>query len=317
MKKVVLGIDIGGTNTVFGFIEKSGNILFSEHFPTFGHEPADGLVNRLAEKVDSFLEDHPEGELAGIGVGAPNGNHYNGVIHSPPNLSWGHVDIVSLLRKNFNCDILLTNDANAAALGEKYFGIAKDMKDFITITLGTGLGSGIFSGGKILYGHDSLAGEIGHLSIDHNGRKCSCGLKGCLEMYASAKGIKETVIELLQVNPSDDFLSSLDLDCVDGKIIDRAFDDGVESAISLYEFTAEKLAYGLAQTAVILNPEAFIFYGGFSLAGDRLLNPTRRALESYLMKHSKEKIRILQSGLPPEQAGILGAASLIWPFDSK
>ena len=317
MKKVVLGIDIGGTNTVFGLIEKSGNILFIEHIPTFGHEPADSLVNRLAEKVDSFLEDHPEGELTGIGVGAPNGNHYNGVIQSPPNLGWGHVDIVSLLKKKFNCDVLLTNDANAAALGEKYFGIAKDMKDFITITLGTGLGSGIFAGGNILYGQDSLAGEIGHLSIDHNGRKCSCGLKGCLEMYVSAKGIKETVVELLKVNPGDDFLSSLDLNYIDGKIIDRAFDDGVESAISLYEFTAEKLAYGLAQAAVILNPEAFIFYGGFSLAGDRLLNPTRRALESYLMKHSKGKIRILQSGLPSDQAGILGAASLIWPFGSK
>ena len=317
MKKVVLGIDIGGTNTVFGLIEKSGNILFIEHIPTLGHEPADSLVNRLAEKVDSFLEDHPEGELTGIGVGAPNGNHYNGVIQSPPNLGWGHVDIVSLLKKKFNCDVLLTNDANAAALGEKYFGIAKDMKDFITITLGTGLGSGIFAGGNILYGQDSLAGEIGHLSIDHNGRKCSCGLKGCLEMYVSAKGIKETVVELLKVNPGDDFLSSLDLNYIDGKIIDRAFDDGVESAISLYEFTAEKLAYGLAQAAVILNPEAFIFYGGFSLAGDRLLNPTRRALESYLMKHSKGKIRILQSGLPSDQAGILGAASLIWPFGSK
>ena len=317
MKKVVLGIDIGGTNTVFGLIEKSGNILFSEHIPTFGHEPADGLVNRLAEKVDSFLEDHSEGELAGIGVGAPNGNHYNGVIQSPPNLGWGHVDMVSLLREKFNCDVSLTNDANAAALGEKYFGIAKDMSDFIMITLGTGLGSGIFSGGKILYGHDSLAGEIGHLSIDHNGRKCSCGLKGCLEMYASAKGIKETVIELLQVNPGDDFLSSLDLDNVDGKIIDRAFDDGVESAISLYEFTAEKLAYGLAQAATILSPEAFIFYGGFSLAGDRLFNPTRKAFESYLMENLKGRIRILQSGLPPGQTGILGAASLIWPFDSK
>ena len=312
MKKVVLGIDIGGTNTVFGFIEKSGNILFSEHFPTFGHEPADGLVNRLAEKVDSFLEDHPEGELAGIGVGAPNGNHYNGVIHSPPNLSWGHVDIVSLLRKNFNCDILLTNDANAAALGEKYFGIAKDMNDFIIITLGTGLGSGIFSGGNILYGHDSLAGEIGHLSIEYNGRNCPCGLKGCLEMYVSAKGIKETVIELLQVSPGDDFLLSLDLNYIDGKMIDSAIDDGVESAISIYEFTADKLAYGLAQAAVIMNPEAFIFYGGFSQAGDRLFNPTRKAFENYLMENLKGKINLLQSGLPPGQAGILGAASLIW-----
>ena len=250
MKKIVLGIDIGGTNTVCGLVEKSGNILFKEQIPTFGHEPADSLVNRLAEKVDSFSEDHPEIELEGIGVGAPNGNHYNGVIQDPPNLSWGHVDMVSLLREKFNCDVSLTNDANAAALGEKYFGIAKDMNDFIMITLGTGLGSGIFSGGNIIYGQDSLAGEIGHLSIDHNGRNCSCGLKGCLEMYASAKGIKETVIELLKVNPGNDFLSSLELDFIDGKMFDRAVDDGVESAISVYEFTAEKLAYGLALSLI-------------------------------------------------------------------
>ena len=317
MKKIVLGIDIGGTNTVCGLVEKSGNILFKEQIPTFRDEPADSLVNRLAEKVDSFSEDHPEVKLAGIGVGAPNGNHYNGVVQDPPNLSWGHVDMVSLLREKFNCDVSLTNDANAAALGEKYFGIAKDMNDFIMITLGTGLGSGIFSGGNIIYGQDSLAGEIGHLSIDHNGRNCSCGLKGCLEMYASAKGIKETVIELLKVNPGNDFLSSLELDFVDGKMFDRAVDDGVESAISVYEFTAEKLAYGLAQAAAILSPEAFIFYGGFSLAGDRLFNPTRKAFESYLMENLKGKISILPSGLPHGQAGILGAASLIWSSDLK
>ena len=317
MKNIVLGIDIGGTNTVFGLVEKSGNILFKEQIPTFRDEPADSLVNRLAEKVDYFSEDHPEVKLAGIGVGAPNGNHYNGVVQDPPNLSWGHVDMVSLLREKFNCDVSLTNDANAAALGEKYFGIAKDMNDFIMITLGTGLGSGIFSGGNMIYGHDSMAGEIGHLSIDQNGRKCSCGLKGCLEMYASAKGIKETVIDLLQVNPGDDFLLSLDLDNVDGKIIDHAVDDGVEAAISVYEFTAEKLAYGLAHAATILSPEAFIFYGGFSLAGDRLFNPTRKAFESYLMENLKGRISILQSGLPPGQAGVLGAASLIWSSDLK
>tara|TARA_B100002003_G_scaffold7418_1_gene6552 strand:+ start:1857 stop:2810 length:954 start_codon:yes stop_codon:yes gene_type:complete len=317
VNKVVLGIDIGGTNTVYGLVEKSGNILISEQIPTLGHEPADSLISRLKVKVDTYIEDHSVSELAGIGVGAPNGNHYTGVIEDPPNLSWGHVDIVSLLSKKFNCDVSLTNDANAAALGEKYFGIAKDMNDFILITLGTGLGSGIFSGGKILYGHDSLAGEIGHLSIDQNGRNCPCGLKGCLEMYASAKGIKETVIELLQVNPGDDFLSSLDLDNVDGKMINRAVDDGVESAISVYEFTADKLAYGLAQAATIMNPEAFIFYGGFSLAGDRLFNPTRKAFESYLMENLKGKINLLQSGLPHGQAGVLGAASLIWLSDLK
>jgi glucokinase len=312
MKNVVLGIDIGGTNTVYGFVGQNGNIVHSEQIPTLGNKPVDNLITRLGEKLDSFLKDHSDFKLCGIGVGAPNGNHFTGIIQDPPNLSWGDVDIVTLLKEKFNCDVSLTNDANAAALGEKNYGVASDMNDFVVITLGTGLGSGIFTGGLLLYGTNSLAGEMGHLSIAKNGRACSCGLKGCLEMYVSAKGIKETVIELQKVKPDDDFLSSLEPDTIEGKMIDRAIDNGVESAISLYEFTADKLAYGMAQVATILSPEAFILYGGYSQAGDRLLGPTRIALETYLMDNLKGKIKVLQSGLPPGQAGILGAASLLW-----
>ena len=312
MKKVVLGIDIGGTNTVYGFIGQDGNIFHSDEIPTHGNEPVDNFINRLGEKLDSFLTEHSDFKLCGIGVGAPNGNHFTGIIQDPPNLSWGDVDIVTLLKEKFNCDVSLTNDANAAALGERNYGIASDMNDFVVITLGTGLGSGIFTGGLLLYGTNSLAGEMGHLSIAKNGRACNCGMKGCLEMYVSAKGIKETVIEFQKVNPGDDFLSSLEPDFIDGKMIDCAIDDGIESAISLYEFTADKLAYGLAQVAAILSPEAFIIYGGYSQAGDRLLGPTRIALETYLMDNLKGKIKVLQSGLPAGQAGILGAASLLW-----
>lgn len=312
MKNVVLGIDIGGTNTVYGFVGQNGNIVHSEQIPTLGNKPVDNLITRLGEKLDSFLKDHSDFKLCGIGVGAPNGNHFTGIIQDPPNLSWGDVDIVTLLKEKFNCDVSLTNDANAAALGERNYGIASDMNDFVVITLGTGLGSGIFTGGLLLYGTNSLAGEMGHLSIAKNGRACSCGLKGCLEMYVSAKGIKETVIELQKVKPDDDFFSSLEPDTIEGKMIDRAIDNGVESAISLYEFTADKLAYGMAQVATILSPEAFILYGGYSQAGDRLLGPTRIALETYLMDNLKGKIKVLQSGLPPGQAGILGAASLLW-----
>jgi glucokinase len=312
MKNVVLGIDIGGTNTVYGFVGQNGNIVHSEQIPTLGNKPIDNLITRLGEKLDSFLKDHSDFKLCGIGVGAPNGNHFTGIIQDPPNLSWGDVDIVTLLKEKFNCDVSLTNDANAAALGEKNYGVASGMNDFVVITLGTGLGSGIFTGGLLLYGTNSLAGEMGHLSIAKNGRACSCGLKGCLEMYVSAKGIKQTVIELQKVKPDDDFLSSLEPDSIEGEMIDRAIDNGVESAISLYEFTADKLAYGMAQVATILSPEAFILYGGYSQAGDRLLGPTRIALETYLMDNLKGKIKVLQSGLPPGQAGILGAASLLW-----
>ena len=312
MKKVVLGIDIGGTNTVYGFVGQNGNIVYSDEIPTHGNKPVDNFITRLGEKLDSFLKDHSDFKLCGIGVGAPNGNHFTGIIQDPPNLSWGQVDIVTLLKEKFNCDVSLTNDANAAALGERNYGIASDMNDFVVITLGTGLGSGIFTRGLLLYGTNSLAGEMGHISIAQNGRACSCGLKGCLEMYVSAKGIKETVIEFQKDNPDDDFLSSLEPDLIDGKMIDCAIDDGIESAISLYEFTADKLAYGMAQVATILSPEAFIIYGGYSQAGDRLLGPTRIALETYLMDNLKGKIKVLQSGLPTGQAGILGAASLLW-----
>ena len=312
MKDIVLGIDIGGTNTVFGLVDKSGNIISQNKISTQGNEPPNTLINRIREKVDSLLNETPNLELLGVGVGAPNANHFTGIIQNPPNLSWGDVNIVSIISEKFLSNVKLTNDANAAALGEKHYGVAKDMNDFVLITLGTGLGSGIFSGGKILYGENSMAGELGHLSIDQNGRLCSCGLKGCLEMYVSAKGIKETVIDFKKQYPNDSFLSGLNSDELDGKMIDNAIDNGSEMAKRLYEFTAEKLAFALAQVASILNPEAFIFYGGYSQAGDRLLDPTRLMLDSFLMDNLKGKIKILESGLSMGQTGVLGAASLIW-----
>ena len=164
MKKVVLGIDIGGTNTVFAWVDKSGNILSLQEISTQGTEPAQKFVDRLGEKVDHFLKNNSDCLLIGIGVGAPNANHFSGIIQNPPNLDWGEVDIVSILSQKYFCDVKLTNDANAAALGEKYYGLAKEMDDFIMITLGTGLGSGIYSNGRILYGDNSMAGELGHLS---------------------------------------------------------------------------------------------------------------------------------------------------------
>ena len=312
MNKVVLGIDIGGTNTVYGLIEQSGHVLFREQIPTFGNEPAQNLANRLREKVDYFLEDHPDHELTGVGVGAPNGNHFTGVIQDPPNLNWGDVDIVSILKKKFSYDIILTNDANAAALGEKKFGIAKDMNDFVMITLGTGLGSGIFTNGSLLYGYDGFAGEMGHLSIDPEGRLCNCGRTGCLEMYVSAKGIRKSVNELKVKNPDDTFIQSLPEKGLDGRVLDKAFDAGERAAIELYQFTGEKLGIGLAQAATLLSPEAFIIYGGYSNAGERLLEPARRAMDEYLLSSHKGKILILQSSLPQSEAGIIGAASLIW-----
>ena len=192
MNKIVsVGIDIGGTNTVYGFIDEAGTVLEYEEISTRGDQPIEDLVERLDSRIKLFFNNNSNLNLKGIGIGAPNGNHYNGKIQTPPNPSWGDVHIVSIFEEKFNCNTILTNDANAAALGEKKFGVAKNMNDFVVITLGTGLGSGIFSGGNLLYGHDGFAGEMGHVSIDANGRKCNCGSRGCLESYASATGIKK------------------------------------------------------------------------------------------------------------------------------
>ena len=316
-KSIALGIDIGGTNTIYGFIESGGTIIFHEEIPTHGSMPVMDLVDRIDQKANLFLSENIDYTLKGIGIGAPNGNHYTGMIQDPPNLSWGNVDIVSIFAKNFDCEIALTNDANAAALGEKTFGIAKNMDDFIVVTLGTGLGSGIFSSGKLLYGHDGFAGEMGHISIDYNGRRCNCGNKGCLEAYASASGIKTTVGKMLTDDPDNKLLQSLSKEKIDGFLLDKAFDEGDKSAIQIYEYTGEKLGQGLALVSNLLSPEAFIFYGGFSNAGERILPPARKIMNQNLINASEGKVKLLQSGLPQGQAGILGAASLIWSKNNK
>ena len=316
-KSIALGIDIGGTNTIYGFIESGGTIVFHEEIPTHGSMRVMDLVDRIDQKANLFLSENINYTLKGIGIGAPNGNHYTGMIQDPPNLSWGNVDIVSIFAKNFDCEIALTNDANAAALGEKTFGIAKNMDDFIVVTLGTGLGSGIFSSGKLLYGHDGFAGEMGHISIDYNGRRCNCGNKGCLEAYASASGIKTTVSKMLTDDPDNKLLQSLSKEKIDGFLLDKAFDEGDKSAIQIYEYTGEKLGQGLALVSNLLSPEVFIFYGGFSNAGERILSPARKIMNQNLINASEGKVKLLQSGLPQGQAGILGAASLIWSKNNK
>ena len=311
-KSVVLGIDIGGTNTIYGYITRDGTIIFHDEIPTNGSKPISDLIGRINDNVKEFFSKNQEYSLKGIGIGAPNGNHYTGMIQSPPNLSWGNIDIVSLFKEKINCKILLTNDANAAALGEKSFGLAKNMDDFVVVTLGTGLGSGIFSCGKLLYGHDGFAGEMGHISIDFNGRLCNCGNKGCLESYVSATGIKTTIKNLLEKDSQNTFLQTLCSDYIDGFLLDKAYDEGNKTAIKIYRFTGEKLGQGLALVANLLSPEAFIFYGGFSNAGERILSSARKTMKDNLINSSAKDIKLVQSGLPQGQAGILGAASLIW-----
>ena len=208
-EQVVLGIDIGGTNTVYGLISKNGNIVHHESIPTNGSLPLTDLLDRLYSKVNEALSSFKEiEEIIGVGIGAPNGNHFTGMIQDPPNLSWGNVDVITLFGDNFNCKVDLTNDANAAALGEKHFGIAKDMEDFVMITLGTGLGSGIFCGGRLLYGHDGFAGEMGHICIEVDGRLCNCGNKGCLEaskqpLFPQLHNLPSTSIHICPISPAN------------------------------------------------------------------------------------------------------------------
>jgi len=311
-KQMVLGIDIGGTNTVYGLIGQDGHIHHHAQIPTKGSSPVVRLVDRIEASIDHILNKDSQNELLGIGIGAPNGNHFTGMIQDPPNLSWGNVDIIDLFKGRFGCKVDLTNDANAAALGEKHYGVAKEMNDFVVITLGTGLGSGIFSGGRLLYGHDGFAGEMGHMPIEDDGRDCNCGNKGCLESYASASGIKRTISDLLYHDPEDAFLKKINGDKVDGFLLDAEFDKGNAVARKIYEYTGNKLGQGLAQVATLLSPQAFIFYGGFSNAGKRILDPAKRSMDRHLINGHAGKIELIPSGLPQGQAGILGAASLIW-----
>ena len=311
-KSVVLGIDIGGTNTIYGFVTCEGTIVFHDEIPTNVSKSISNLVERISDYLKEFFYKNRGYTLNGIGIGAPNGNHYTGMIQSPPNLSWGCIDIVSLFKEKMHCETLLTNDANAAALGEKSFGLAKHMDDFVVVTLGTGLGSGIFSSGKLLYGHDGFAGEMGHISIDFNGRLCNCGNKGCLEAYVSATGINNTIQKLLEKDPRNTLLQTLCKDNIDGFLLDKSYDQGNETAIKIYHYTGEKLGQGLALVANLFSPEAFIFYGGFSNAGERIFASARKSMKHNLINSSGKDIKLIQSGLPQGQAGILGAASLIW-----
>jgi glucokinase len=307
----VIGVDIGGTNTVYGFIDHLGKIIEYNQISTNASLPADDLINRLEVNFKKFIKLNPNYVLKGIGIGAPNGNHLTGIIVNPPNLNWGDIDIQSRLKNIFSCKVILTNDANAAALGEKKYGVAKNMNDFIMITLGTGLGSGIYSGGNLIYGSDGLAGEMGHITIEINGRKCNCGKYGCLESYVSATGISKTINQLIKKNPEDKLLNSIKNGQLDGIKLDKAFDDNNKIAKRIYSYTGAMLGKGLALVATLFSPEAFIFYGGFSNAGDRIFQFAYSEMEKNLLLNQKGKISLIKSILPEGQAGILGASSLI------
>ncbi len=312
-QKVVLGIDIGGTNTAFGFVDPEGKLLVEFSFPTHSQESAEKLFSRLhpeVKKLFSSLENNYQ--LVGIGVGAPNANYYKGTVELPPNLNWGTVNIVELCEKYFSLPCAITNDANAAAIGELKFGAGKGLKDFIVITLGTGVGSGIIVNGELVYGHDGFAGEIGHTIYDVGGRQCGCGRKGCLETYASASGIKRTVFELLADTNYQSLLSEISFDELNSKMISDAALKGDKIALMAFDLTAKILGIKLADAVAHTSPEAIIIFGGLANAGGLILEPTKKYMEEYMLNIFKDKVKILPSGLKNGNAAILGSAALIW-----
>ena len=313
MKKVTIGIDIGGTSTKYGIVDMLGEVLFQASIPTQSYETFDEFINELTNAVSEGL-DSKNHELIGIGVGAPNGNFYRGTIENAPNLRWkGTLPLVTSIKAIFDVPVVVTNDANAAAVGEMFFGNAQGMKDFIVITLGTGLGAGVVTNGKLVNGHDGFAGELGHLAIHHGqGRSCGCGRKGCLETYVSATGIKRTVYKLIADHLEDSELRGISFHNLSTKMITEAALRGDIIARKAFEYTGRILGTKLSDTVAHTNPEAIFLFGGLSLAGDLIFNPTIKYLEENLMSVYKGKIKILPSKLQNQSAPIIGASSLVW-----
>ena len=311
--EVVLGVDIGGTNTKFGYVDKTGNLLAEGEMLTEAHRPSEEFFGRLHDQAENLFKPiSGHYNLVGVGLGAPNANYYKGTIEQPPNLSWKYVNVVATMRRWYTIPVVLTNDANAAALGEMLFGTAKGMKDFIEITLGTGLGSGIVANGELIYGHDGFAGEIGHTIVDPNGRKCGCGRRGCLETYASASGICRTVEELLKLPAPPSELREINPQSITSKRIFEAAQRGDKLALQAFDLTAKYLGLKLADSIAYTSPEAIILFGGLATAGDFIFIPTKKYMEEYLLDIFKNKVRLLPSSLPKGHAAILGAAALIW-----
>lgn len=310
---LTLGIDVGGTFTKFGFVGKDGKCIHESSIPTNASEPAESLFSRLFEKVEGLLPLIKQRyNLAGIGIGAPNANYYKGTVEQPPNLNWGKVNVIDIVNRHFNLPAAITNDANAAAIGEMIFGAARGMKDFIVITLGTGLGSGIVANGELIYGHDGFAGEIGHTIYDPNGRECGCGRKGCLETYASASGIRRTVFEIMANTNYKSCLRDVTFNDMTSKIIYEAALEDDKLALEAFEVTGKILGIKLADSIAHMSPEAIILFGGLASAGEFIFRPTQKYMEENLLNIFKNKVKLLPSGLSEGNSAVLGASALIW-----
>ncbi|MFZ9171341.1 MAG: ROK family protein [Sediminibacterium sp.] len=315
MEALAIGIDIGGTGTKFGIVDRVGNVLFSSEISTRKHSDVNTFIDELYTELSKLIDNVGGiGRIKGIGVGAPNGNYYTGTIEYAPNLPWkGIIPLARMIEDKFKIPVVLTNDANAAAIGEMMYGAAQGMKDFIMITLGTGVGSGIVANGKLVYGHDGFAGELGHTTIIPNGRLHEgTGKRGSLESYASATGVRLTTLEILEKSTEPSSLRSVPTDQIDSKKVYEAAIAGDAVAKEIFESTGTILGAALANFVMFSSPEAIILFGGLTKAGDLILKPTRESMEANLIQIFQNKVKILVSHLKESDAAILGASALAW-----
>lgn len=315
-KPYVVGIDIGGTNTVFGIVDARGQVVAKDSVKTAKHAEFDDYIEDLREGLSRLIRANElEDQIQGIGIGAPNGNYYTGEIINPPNLPWGPViPLAEKVSKAFNgIPVAVTNDANAAAVGEMTYGAARGMKDFIMITLGTGVGSGIVINGQLVYGSDGFAGELGHVIVKrNNGRICGCGRTGCLEAYCSATGVARTAREFIEIRKEPSLLRDLDIDDITSKDVYDAAIQGDKMAKEIFNYTGTLLGEAFADMVAFSSPQAIILFGGLAKSGDLLLNPIKEALDKNVMPIFRGKTKILVSELKEGDAAVLGASALGW-----
>lgn len=315
MKPYVIGIDMGGTNTAFGIVDARGTVIASSSIKTGKHSKIEDYIDELYTEINRIIvANDAEGKINGIGIGAPNANYFTGVIEDGVNLPWPTpIPLADLISKKFGIPCVITNDANAAAIGEMTYGAARGLKDFIMITLGTGVGSGIVVNGQMVYGHDGFAGELGHVIMKrNNGRVCGCGRTGCLEAYCSATGVARTAREFLEIRNDKSLLREYDIENITSKDVYDCAVKGDKLAIDIFNYTGTILGEALADFVTFSSPEAFVIFGGLTKSGDYIMNPIREAFDKNIMKVFKGKVKILISELKESDAAVLGASALGW-----
>ena len=307
-------MDIGGTNTVFGVVDSRGNVLASDSIKTQEHKEIDEYVDAVCKKLIPLLQQFGGAEkFKGMGVGAPNGNYYKGTIEFAPNLPWkGVIPLAAMFEDKLGIPTALTNDANAAAIGEMTYGAARGLRNFIMITLGTGVGSGIVINGQLVYGHDGFAGELGHVIVERDGRLCGCGRKGCLETYCSATGVARTAREFLVARSEPSLLREIPAEEIVSKDVYDAAIKGDKLAQEIFEYTGTILGRALADFIAFSSPEAIILFGGLAKSGDLIMKPIQKAMDENVLKIYAGKTKLLLSQLKDADAAVLGASALGW-----